>query len=96
VENLALACPHCNAHKWTATDDTDPVSGRSVRLFNPRSDSWDEHFSWSTDTRGALVGQTDIARATIERLRINDPDMIALRNLLIELGLLPEPAGPAR
>ncbi|MGH7168835.1 MAG: HNH endonuclease [Gemmataceae bacterium] len=32
LENLALACPLCNAHKWAHTTGTDPLSGASVRF----------------------------------------------------------------
>ncbi len=38
LDNLALACPHCNAHKWTHTHARDPVSGKTVALFHPRHD----------------------------------------------------------
>jgi len=44
VGNLALACPHCNAHKWTAFEGTDLESGAIVRFFHPRSDVWSDHF----------------------------------------------------
>src|SRR5262245_14542102 len=44
LENLALACPHCNGCKWKYQDGVDPVSGETVRLFNPRTDNWPDHF----------------------------------------------------
>jgi hypothetical protein len=90
VSNLALTCPHCNAHKWTAAEGPDPEGGETVALFNPRSDNWDDHFAWSAERPGELVGLTATGRATVAALRINDPDMIALRLLLAEVGLFPE------
>jgi hypothetical protein len=90
VENLALTCPHCNAYKWTATDGPDPVSGDTARFFHPRQDNWADHFEWSADHAGELVGKTPTGRATVAGLRINDPDMVALRVLLAELTLFPE------
>jgi hypothetical protein len=90
LSNLALACPHCNGHKWAAVDGRDSASGERVRLFNPRLDSWGEHFGWSSDETGRLIAKTAIGRATVERLRMNDADMISLRRLLAELGLFPE------
>ena len=93
LSNLALACPHCNAHKWAAVEGTDPVSGERSRLFNPRLDAWDEHFEWSSKEPGRLNARTAIALVTIHRLRMNDPDMISLRGLLAELGLFPEVSG---
>ncbi len=61
-----------------------------ARFFNPRRDSWDDHFAWSGDRPGELIGLTPTGRATIAGLKINDDDMIPLRALLAELGLFPE------
>jgi 5-methylcytosine-specific restriction endonuclease McrA len=80
--NLALTCPHCNAHKWTAVDGQDPDTGETVRFFHPRTDAWADHFAWSAADPGALAGRTPIGRATIAGLR-----------LLAELGLFPEIVG---
>ena len=91
--NLALTCPHCNAHKWTATEGVDPDTGRTATFFNPRQDGWAEHFAWSADVAGEVVGLTAVGRGTIAGLRINDVDMIALRILLAELGLFSEIRG---
>jgi hypothetical protein len=88
--NLALACPHCNAHKWDAVEAADPLTGESVRLFHPRHDAWNEHFTWAA---GELIGRTAVGRATVARLRINDPDMVELRTLLADLGVFPEVTG---
>lgn len=93
LDNLALTCPHCNAHKWTAAEGADPTTAAVVPLFDPRRDDWDEHFAWSADRPGELVGLTPTGRATVECLRINDDDMIALRCLLSEVGLLPRAEG---
>ena len=91
LENLALACPHCNAHKWAAAEELDPDTGLAVRLFHPRQDVWDEHFEWTGN--GVLTGRTSIGRATMNGLRMNAPEMIELRVLLAELGLFPEARG---
>ncbi|QEG32157.1 HNH endonuclease [Gemmata obscuriglobus] len=93
LSNLALTCPHCNAHKWTAATGSDPETGETAALFNPRIDDWELHFAWADDGSGALRGRTATARATISALGINDTDMLALRILLAELGLFPESAG---
>jgi hypothetical protein len=90
LENLAFACPHCNAHKWASTSATDPVSGTLVTLFNPRTDGWPDHFQWSTTEPGVLEGKTPRGRATISQLQINHSEMVAIRQLLAALGLFPE------
>jgi hypothetical protein len=88
--NLALTCPHCNAHKWCEGEGIDPVTGRVARFFHPRRDEWAEHFEWSRFRPGELTGKTPSGRATIAGLRMNDDDMIELRQLLAELGLFPD------
>src|SRR5437868_14734681 len=57
LENLALACIHCNLHKGTNLTGIDPETARRTRLFDPRRDRWGEHFEW----RGIyIVGKTAI------------------------------------
>lgn len=88
LDNLALACPHCNAHKWAAQDAADPETGENAPFFNPRHHAWDQHFEWSPDRTGELLGKTAIGRATVLGLRINDADMIQLRLFLAEVGVI--------
>lgn len=57
----------------------DPLSDELTPLFNPRTERWVDHFRW----RGAeLEGKTATGRATIDVLRINDPERIEHRRLL--------------
>ena len=83
-ENLALSCYNCNAFKGPNIAGIDPQSQQLTRLFHPRRDRWEEHFSW---VGCELVGSTDVGRTTIEVLRINNEESIALRRLLIALGV---------
>jgi hypothetical protein len=69
--NLVAACFACNLAKWKATTGHDPLTGRIERLFNPRQDTWEDHFAWADDDGIELVGTTPIGRATITRLRLN-------------------------
>lgn len=84
--NLAQSCPHCNAHKGPNIAGLDPATGELTRLFHPRNDRWRDHFVW---TGGVLSGLTAIGRTTIEVLAMNDPDMTAIREALIEEGWFP-------
>ncbi len=86
ASNLALSCFNCNSYKGPNIAGVDHASGDIVRLFHPRSDSWDEHFRWE---EAQLVGKTAIARAKIHVLSINHPDHIALRLALMEEGIWP-------
>src|SRR4051812_31045344 len=55
LENLALCCGRCNAHKGPNLAGIDGESGRMARLFHPRRDNWKHHFRYD----GAiLVGLT--------------------------------------
>lgn len=89
LANLALACPHCNGHKWAHTSAPDPVSAVVVPLFNPRVDRWDEHYQWSAADRTLLEGTTACGRATVLLLQMNHPNMVDIRRLLTELNLFP-------
>jgi hypothetical protein len=90
--NLALACPNCNARKWAHTTGIDPFSGETLSLFNPRTQVWSDHFEWSSANPFAVQGKTPCGRATIARLQMNHPDLMAVRALLAELGLFRGPA----
>ena len=83
--NLAYACYHCNLHKGPNIASLDPPgTGELVRLFNPRTDDWSEHFEW----HGAEIhGRTSIARATILVLNMNDPAAVAVRVSLMTEGV---------
>ncbi|MFB2878253.1 HNH endonuclease [Floridanema aerugineum] len=77
-ENVCLACRSCNEFKSDATVAVDPVTGENAPLFNPRTQNWSEHFSWSSDTT-KFEGLTSIGRATIVRLRMNNSVIVAAR-----------------
>lgn len=75
-ENLWLSCPLCNAHKSDKTTGLDPLTQSEQPLFNPRHQSWSEHFRWSEDGL-RIIGLTPIGRATVIALHLSD-DRIAL------------------
>jgi HNH endonuclease len=93
-DNLCLSCSWCNIYKQASTEAKDPRTGLLVPLYNPRAQSWEEHFRWSpTATR--IVGRTAVGRATLEALRLNRPSLIRSRAVWARFGLhpprLPEP-----
>ncbi|HUP99384.1 MAG TPA: HNH endonuclease [Aeromicrobium sp.] len=90
-ENLWLACPACNAFKGQRISARDPESGSIVRLFNPREQSWEEHFLW-TDSGARIVGRTAIGRATTLALHLNRPLLVAARRAWIKVGWHPPDA----
>lgn len=85
--NLALACPRCNAHKWAADAGVDPQTGQTVPLFNPREQAWEDHFAWASAVDFRINGRTPCGRATVERLKMNGPEVLGIRRVLLELGI---------
>ena len=84
-ENLAYACVHCNLHKGTDMFALDQ-RGMPVRLFNPREQSWDEHFRID----GAVIQPlTPNGEATVWLLKINDSKRVIERQGLRRIGLYP-------
>jgi 5-methylcytosine-specific restriction endonuclease McrA len=83
--NLALACPDCNRFKGPNLSAVDPKSNEVVPLFNPRKQSWDDHFLW----RGArIVGRTATGRATVRILNMNQEERVEMREELLARGEL--------
>jgi hypothetical protein len=91
LTNLALACPHCNGHKWAHSSGIDPVSTEIVPLFNPRTQVWSDHFQWSEQSPVLLEGKTATGRATVVVLQMNHEEIQLVRSLLLRLGVPLEP-----
>ena len=87
-ENLWLACRLCNGYKSIQTHGFDPVTGREVRLFNPRRQRWAEHFTWGEDST-RVVGLTDCGRATVLALQLNNIIAVMVRREWVSAGWHP-------
>ena len=88
--NLWLSCSLCNRYKGAQVTGSDPASGITVPLFNPRMNVWHEHFRWSPD--GAEIhGPTSIGRATVVALKLNNELAVEVpRNWILAGWHLPE------
>ena len=95
VSNLALACQGCNNRKFVSVAAADPLTGRTVPLYHPRQDRWEEHFAWSADFL-TICGLTPTGRATVEKLQLNRETVVNLRRLLCEVGEHPPPVASGR
>lgn len=91
VENLALACFACNRHKWHRRTGRDPEGGAEHRLFNPREDTWNDHFAWAADGL-TILAATGVGRATIAALDLNRERAKLVRSADLALGRHPPPA----
>lgn len=86
LDNLALACGHCNRFKGTNIAGIDPITRQMARLFNPRTDTWRQHFHYEGP---AVVGITDIGRTTVVVLNLNHHQQVAARLALLSEGIFP-------
>jgi hypothetical protein len=90
LDNLALACQGCNNHKYNKIQSGDPVTNQLVELFHPRTQRWQDHFTWD-ERFERIIGLTATGRAMVEALQLNRPELINLRQLLYAAGEHPLP-----
>lgn len=86
LSNLAFSCPICNRNKGT---DLGTLTGDPpvlTRFFNPRIDDWKLHFS--LDASGEIIPKSDIGKATVSALDLNNIESIIDRNKLLNAGEL--------
>jgi HNH endonuclease len=86
-DNLALSCRSCNLYKADFVSALDEVAQQEVALFNPRRDTWREHFTIIAET-GEIEGLSQVGRATVSRLRMNSEAQVSARRQWLRLGLL--------
>ena len=87
-QNLWLACSGCNGHKAMKTSAVDPLTKRTVKLFNPRQQDWHQHFEFSADYI-EIHGKTTCGRATVASLQMNNIYQKAARTAWVEAGIFP-------
>lgn len=88
LDNLALACQGCNAHKYTKTEAYDAVTEKRVALYNPRQQQWHEHFQWNHDF-SIIIAISPTGRVTVETLQLNRVGLVNLRRILYQAGSHP-------
>src|SRR5215210_8373184 len=89
LENLALACVFCNRYKGSDIASLIPKTGELVRLYNPRTDRWGEHFR----VHGVVIEPlTKVGEVTIRILQMNNDDQVLEREVLSRRGRYPSKA----
>lgn len=76
-DNLALACVSCSLRKGPRQDGPEPRTGDQHRLYNPRTDPWDEHFEILPDM--VIEGRSATGRVTVAMLKLNRALAVAIR-----------------
>lgn len=79
LDNLAFACVFCNRYKGSDIATVAPETSHLVRLYNPRTDRWIEHFRLNGFNIEPL---TEIGEATVRILQMNHADQILEREIL--------------
>ena len=79
AENLALTCWRCNRHKGTDLGSFDPQTDDFCFLFNPRTQTWEEHFK---QEKLQIIGLTPEGRTTARLLQLNTEERLAERQRL--------------
>lgn len=87
-KNLWLSCRLCNSYKGAQTHGQDPLTNRSVRLFNPRSQQWSRHFAW-VENGVQITGKTACGRATVAALQLNNAFAVTVRQAWVSVGWHP-------
>jgi len=87
-DNLALACVSCSLRKAARQTAEDPKTGETAPIFNPRQQTWTDHFQWNSVQ---VVGLTPTGRATLHALAMNRAIMLAIRAEEELLGRHPPP-----
>jgi len=86
LENLAYCCVFCNRYKGSDIASIDLRTGQQVRLFNPRSDKWTDHFR----LLGAVIEPlTASGEVTARLLRLNQAQRVIERSILQNAGRYP-------
>jgi uncharacterized protein (TIGR02646 family) len=88
LDNLALQCPHCSLRKSNKTRGVDPETTHPVDLFDPLAEDWDKHFRLNDD--GTIVGISEVGRATVVALAMNELWPRAARSLQVSAGWIGE------
>jgi HNH endonuclease len=84
ADNLALSCLRCNRRKGPNVGSFDPETGSLVPFYNPRSQTWNDHFRLD----GAIIlPLTPEARVTVKIMQLNDEQRVEERKRLMALGL---------
>ena len=86
ADNLALSCALCNKYKGSDIASLDPETGHLTLLYHPRRDRWSDHFQ----LQGAqFTPLTSVGRTTVRLLKLNHPDRLVERELLVAAELFP-------
>ena len=86
ADNLSYACVFCNQAKGSDIGSIHWESNTLVRFFNPRTDSWADHFVL---VGSGIEGLTPIGLVTARILAFNSAERMLERKTLQDMGRYP-------
>jgi hypothetical protein len=86
--NLWLACRLCNSYKATQIEGFDVMTGQIVKLYNPRTQRWSDHFRWN-EIGDQIIGFSACGRVTVNALQLNNILAVTVRRAWISAGWHP-------
>lgn len=95
LDNLALACFHCNRRKSNKLTIFDAPTQQETPLFNPRLDDWTKHCIWSSDGL-MILPLTAVGRVTIDLLDLNRERILHIRAADVAINRHPPPRDPVQ
>ena len=85
-DNLAYCCSFCNWKKGTNLATLILPNDEMIRIFNPRKQNWQEHFS---TVAGKIIPLSKTGVATAQLLEFNLPERVEVRLELAKAGFYP-------
>ncbi len=85
-DNLCMSCPRCNYYKGSDIASIDPLTGNATFLYNPRKQSWFNHFQLNGAIIEPLIPE---GRVTLFLLRLNAFERVRERSILLRFNLYP-------
>ena len=79
--NLAFTCAYCNRFKGSDIGSIASSTGEFTRFYNPRTDTWAEHFEF-VDFR--ILPLTAIGETTTQILKFNEFDRVLERRAILD------------
>jgi hypothetical protein len=80
LDNLCCSCMECNRNKGSDFASFDPLTDEVTLLFNPRTDTWTDHFRLNGVE---IVPLSPKGRVTVFVLSLNDEKRLIERTVLL-------------
>jgi len=81
----------CNRNKGTDFASILPDTKEIIRLYDPRTDIWQNHFRFREGDPAYIEAITMVGIVTERMLGFNTPEQLEKRRVLVQIGTYPPP-----